>query len=505
MLLRNLKSLKKAAVISVACCSVLGSLVLAQVRNRRTDDPVDQAIPRKRPKGKTPRALAVLEITNGRARLLPVSILIDGKFYDASVYKADPMPMAVEPQTVYEGQKMGESLGLFTINNAQELSGNWIGLGIWRPKGSEKAAPKKAKPNTGSKSMDDADDDGPPRLLRRDKPESDSDTSAPATTPAATTAPASTSAPTTAASSAAQTAPTASPASSTAAKPSLSPAAQAESKPEPAPSEQDPNRPVLRRGKPGEEQAVKIPIPGDTGSQSAPVAGTKITAVGLQPPPGFTQTLAAISDAGGPTEESFNISLKPDELNGYTGKMSQYATEAIRRFETRHSVGSRPAPPHFSLLDLQVRAFDVNGSNEPVLVLSARAPEMAGAATAAKPGTRASRSRAAVQKAAQSEAAPANTLPGTATGRQYYVTIVARVDVNGDVRKLFESVTDNSHLDAYPRLQLIDCVDADGDGVGELLFRETYDRSRAFAVYRVGMDQLWQLFEGAQTSFSAGQ
>jgi hypothetical protein len=79
------------------------------------------------------------------------------------------------------------------------------------------------------------------------------------------------------------------------------------------------------------------------------------------------------------------------------------------------------------------------------------------------------------------------------------------VDVNNDVRKLFEAVTDTSHLDAIPRLQLIDCVDANGDQAGELLFRQLYDRSRAFVLYRVGMDQLWELFEGAQSSFVAGQ
>jgi hypothetical protein len=78
--------------------------------------------------------------------------------------------------------------------------------------------------------------------------------------------------------------------------------------------------------------------------------------------------------------------------------------------------------------------------------------------------------------------------------------VVARVDVNGEVRKLFESVSDTSHLDAIPRLQLIDCVDADGNRVGELLFREVYDRSRTYVIYRVGMDKLWEVFQTSQVS-----
>jgi hypothetical protein len=58
-------------------------------------------------------------------------------------------------------------------------------------------------------------------------------------------------------------------------------------------------------------------------------------------------------------------------------------------------------------------------------------------------------------------------------------------------------VTDNQHLDVTARLELIDAVDADGDGRGELLFREVSDVGSAYVVYRVTADQLWTLFEGS--------
>jgi hypothetical protein len=45
-------------------------------------------------------------------------------------------------------------------------------------------------------------------------------------------------------------------------------------------------------------------------------------------------------------------------------------------------------------------------------------------------------------------------------------------------------------------MELIDAVDADGDGRGELLFRRTYDGGSAYAIYRVTADRLWTLFEG---------
>ena len=47
-----------------------------------------------------------------------------------------------------------------------------------------------------------------------------------------------------------------------------------------------------------------------------------------------------------------------------------------------------------------------------------------------------------------------------------------------------------------PRMELIDAVDADGDGRGELLFRQVSDAGRAFVLYRVIGDRLWPLFQG---------
>jgi hypothetical protein len=45
-------------------------------------------------------------------------------------------------------------------------------------------------------------------------------------------------------------------------------------------------------------------------------------------------------------------------------------------------------------------------------------------------------------------------------------------------------------------MELIDAVDADGDGRGELLFRRTFDDGSAYAIYRVTADRLWPLYEG---------
>ncbi|HXX01688.1 MAG TPA: hypothetical protein VEJ00_10765, partial [Candidatus Acidoferrales bacterium] len=53
-------------------------------------NPGERKIPRKKDEG--PRALALLKLTaDGKASLLPITILINGKFWDATAYKADPV------------------------------------------------------------------------------------------------------------------------------------------------------------------------------------------------------------------------------------------------------------------------------------------------------------------------------------------------------------------------------------------------------------------------------
>jgi hypothetical protein len=112
-----------------------------------------------------------------------------------------------------------------------------------------------------------------------------------------------------------------------------------------------------------------------------------------------------------------------------------------------------------------LRIFDLSNSNEPVLVFSAK--------------TR-----------------PAATSATGSVEEPQEITLIARTNLEGELRKLFFSKTDSRHFDVSPRMELIDAVDADGDGRGELLFRRTFDSGSAYAIYRVTADGLWPLFEG---------
>ena len=99
---------------------MLAQLAPAQSAKRKTP-----------PKG--PRAMGLVELSpNGKALLVPITILLDGEFYDASAYKASPVPMALESGTVYEGMQAGVSQGLFTISSASQGNNTWIGNGSWQ-------------------------------------------------------------------------------------------------------------------------------------------------------------------------------------------------------------------------------------------------------------------------------------------------------------------------------------------------------------------------------------
>jgi hypothetical protein len=92
---------------------------------------------------------------------------------------------------------------------------------------------------------------------------------------------------------------------------------------------------------------------------------------------------------------------------------------------------------------------------------------------------------------------PQNTSNALSTADlTYFITLVAKADIYGDLRTLRANLTDTHHLDEFSRLELVDAVDADGDGRGELLFREVSDTGSAWGVYRAGADQLFPLFQG---------
>jgi len=371
---------------------------------------------------KGPRALGLLQLfPNGKAHLIPVSIMVDGKFYDAASYKGAPVPMALDFGVIYEGFRTGVSQGLFTITQPGQAGHNWLAEGTWLPAGT-KPAQKGMKYETPK--MEDPD--APPRLHRGDAK------------------------------------PVAPPAEKPAAEPTPAKPQETVKAVEQEAAIEDPNRPVLRRGKP-DPAAHRELVKNFDEETPAPKADKN--------PAGSVQIIAAISDSGGPDPRPYAYDLNASEEAGYRAKMLELAATELRgktggatqetnaqRAARKTATGTKKSAPAFD--DVHLRIFDLSNSNEPVLVLSAKTHPAANAVE----------------------------------GKE--ITLVARTNLEGEMQKLFFSETDSQHLYVAPRMELIDAVDADGDGRGELLFRTTTDAGSSYTIYRATSDRLYALYEG---------
>lgn len=492
------------ALLALAC--ILSSAVGAFAQEERPQIvPGERKAQKKKNAG--PRAVGVLQMTaNGKASLVPIAILIDGKFWDASAYKADPIPMALEPETVYEAERAGNSIGLFTVGSALHRNNAavgdlapWIGTGAWHPNGSEPET-RSAKAEAVPVGIDTSE--GPPRLTRdpaaKDKPPDSAagkipeSGSAPTSSPSKPAGQSSDEPPRL--SKPGSSPPTSSPSDSNppaqgGAKPSSdkageTKAGEAKNQPNVPASDSgasDSNRPRLRRGKPAEPVADED-VPGYS------KAGTKSGAADLSKTPiakqGDVQLIPAISDAGGPEIHSFVFQWLKGEEDDRRKQMTDFAKAQLRAYvAARAKADIAPIAPKGATRPTRVKAavkepilenvrmvaYDVWRSNQPVMILSAD-----GHMPPPTPGT------------AHSE---------VESELQYSVVVVAFPDIYNNLHKLYVGITDKFHLDVTPRLELIDALDADGDSRGELLFRETSDQGTGWVIYRPTADKLWKMFD----------
>jgi hypothetical protein len=420
---------------------------------------------------KGPRAIGLVQIPEkGKARLTPIAIMMDGKFFDAASYKAAPVPMALDFGVVYEGFRSGVSQGIFTITQPGQLGSIWIAEGTWLPAGLRAEADAKTKKYSPPVIEDT---EGPPVLHRRVE-KSDSDNSGKnqdkgkAKDAEAKEAKK-------------DTDKDKDPDKAASGKDNTKTSSAKTSPPVSDEPIQDPNRPRLRRGAPESvarrevyakfEPLVTTPAsspanPAKGGDKADPVASAPVT------------VFPAISDEGGPDPRPYIYEVKPAEEAMYRGKMLDLAATQFRSqpvpaktaaapkksFSTKTAGKASPKSTKPEFDDVSLHFFDLSNSNEPVLVLSAKAslPDSSGKEV---------------------------------VGERKEITLIARTNLEGELKKLFFSQTDSHHLDQTPRMELIDAVDADGDGRGELLFRRVFDSGSTYAIYRVAADHLWPLFE----------
>jgi hypothetical protein len=193
------------------------------------------------------------------------------------------------------------------------------------------------------------------------------------------------------------------------------------------------------------------------------------------------QLFPAISDAASNTLRPFAFDWLSGEEDDRRKQITELAKNQLLAYiaaRAKATTGVKPAhaqathhaaAPEPILESVRMSAYDLWRSNQPVMIFTATAhmpPPAAG-----------------------------NGHSDYDSDLQYSIVIVAYPDIYSNLRKLYVGVTDKFHLDITPRLELVDAVDVDGDGMGELLFRETSDAGTGWIIYRATGDKLWKMFD----------
>ena len=438
------------------------------------------------------RAVGIYEWTGDMAkpaasRLIPVSLFLDGKFEDAAVYLARPVPFALATGNVYELDQAGIAQGTLDLAFARHLVASgaaatayddgWFGYGKFVPPTPPKPSTLRPEKTLGVINGLDDDDDRPHFSARSAQPGSGD-----AATPTSG-APASTSGTPAADSdrptlhrttgSADQTASTSS--GETPANDPDRPTLRRHSSPDASKStpdqpgadsavaslNDDPSRPLLHRGK---------PVSALTDADIPKLSGL--------PADQDLHQMVAVSDAANRPPHDFSRAWEDEaEHQAILAKMQAAARAQLAAYEAANhpaaanAPAAKPLPPDTRRINSKLRRTVVQETPPP----PAPAPEplldeqlkgytlsYGGAATY-------------VYSAHTSGLGP--TL--------CFVTLVAQVDSNGEPQLAIKSVTDAAHLDRAPRMRLVDAVDAEASNRASLLIELRAQNSRQFALYRV--------------------
>ncbi len=485
-------------------------------------------------KGPTPqapkdvlRAVSVYEWTGdlakpAAARMVPVSLFIDHQFQDAGVYLSRPMPMALEPGTIYSLETAGVNKGALTLINAGRVRSTpaasrfdvgWFGYGTWKPPAAPKpyvpgsmasnahivtsgetrphfgrtpeTAPTPPAASSPAPATPSKTDNAPPTdpdrpTLHHTAPGDPQRTSAPDTSSKTMEKSPPAAAPSTPVTPAAAPASTPTPASTPA--PATPPATQ--SKPS-DPSSTGADRPTFprqpptdKKKKPASASASVTDAGGllgeDTGRPHLHHGGATSAAAlpalhGL--PPDMHQAVA-VSDAVDRPEHEFAYAWADgNEKALMMAKLETLARAALapaalpvkpmRTAPVSARKHKTPSSPPVELLDEELHGYEISYGGATVFVFMAHV--------------------------------------GNEDTGVRYVTLLAQPDIYGTLHLLLQSVTDAKHMDQTPWMRFIDAVDADGDNRAELLFELRGETQRQFALYRIAQGTVTQEFAtGAQ-------
>ena len=452
------------------------------------------------------RALAVVQFVNSKpVKLQPVIIFVNGNFEDATLYQAGPIPLALQPGTVYEAQRSGVPQGLFTIEQPEQQKADWYAKGSWTSQ-SQIAAAEAAK--VAEAKAKEAKKPRPLILEKDERPVLRHGGSESAPAPASSAPPPSLPSPPTPNTSTSKQQPS----TSSGAKPSVAASgtdagSNSSNADVQAAEAQAPGRPVLRRrGAKGEQVSQTEKASRATASKTPPTAASErsSTSTGIGGTRSASEWLVAVSDAAPSDQRPYKFPWTPEQQATITNKMSGMALRELQTYlrgkglvfaddktlasakqsapRAGNSTGARNSAVVKNWQGLDLRAFDLYYDNDAELVLTAeRTVRRAGASLAAS-------SRSAAKEGAAIAEGPMKA----------YVTLVAFMDSSNQLHRCKVEVTDDTRLDAQGKLELLDAVDATGDTRGELLFRRSGRGSNNYELYRVYPDTVYKLFDSAQ-------
>jgi len=441
------------------------------------------------PPEKVTRAIAVYEWTGDdlkhptAARLVPVTLFINGHLEDAGVYLAQPMPFAIQTGDVYSIEDAGQPEGTLDIDYARKIFtrhaggddnpiGAWYGYGVYAPLAPVPKAPP-LKPSTQLSVIVGSNDDDRPHFAGKQPGQPDT-AAAPSTSSTSTTSddpdrPHMTRRD----GSSDPNAPNATTTASTGTVPDDDPDRPTLRHRDPKEVEKknkkesgsgvtpmdtslndDPNRPLLHRGKP-----IGVNAPPEL--TTLPLALHQIAAVSdaanrdphlfareWDSPTDRADTLAQIETLAQTRVAQYLITwrLTPPQLAGANTPASDTpAHTKVSHVRLPQAPPPPPAPPQ--LLLEQLTPFTLSYGGLPTFVYQAQSP--------------------------------------LATGGPVYITLIAQRLPSGELQIALSNLTDAAHLDRTPWLRLVDAVDPDWSHRASLLFELRAQTSRQFALYRL--------------------
>ena len=473
----------------------------------------------------TPRAVAVLETyADGQRRLIPVSFFYERHYYDAGLYRAAPVPLTLSSETVYEVEQFGKALGTFTVlialREPSRSEAAWIGSGRYRvaPDLATLARKRAAQlvvvedstrpvlhRRAGSEGDSparhgavNADDDADRPVLHRRDDAGDGKPAAGATA--------------------------ASSASSASTSPASAKQAAASAAGEAAVAGEEADHPILRRGKPRDEQGGADLPEFNAAPAVSPGTGEPVA---RGPEPMARQV--AVSDAGTSEPQDVTFACRAEQRQQMESEAREMAAAELRKAAQMRGLvlpvavkadaakvvttgsakaktaasGTQPAssaagvPAALTFDDEQFVPYDLDYNDYATVVFSGRYRPSVAAETgnASLPAAGAQGNASLPAAGAQGNA----SLPaaGAQAGAGWVVTVIARQD--GDkLVKLYSAVSDPKELDLYPEVRLVDAVDPDGYGRYALLFREQGRDGVKWLLGRATGYELETLFETAE-------